>query len=115
MCVVTLLQARCKAVFLLLSCSVKSALVLLTNISVTDEWRWSYVNALKIKDLQCICVSVSVLTHSVGLSIESSHHQWCPVHVRVHYVGLSSLAQQQGDALDMVRKSCGVKGGPAST
>uniref|UniRef100_A0A3Q3LW19 Biotinidase n=1 Tax=Mastacembelus armatus TaxID=205130 RepID=A0A3Q3LW19_9TELE len=41
------------------------------------------------------------------------HHQWCPAHVCVHYVCLSSMAQKKRNALYVVRKSCSVKGGPA--
>ena len=69
----------------------------------------------EIKGQQCIYVSVRVLTHSVGLSVESCHHQWRPARVRVNYVCLRPMAQQKRDTLDMVGKSCSVKGGPAST
>lgn len=47
--VFTLLQARCNAVFLCVSCSVKSALALLTNTSATHEWRWLHVKGLEIE------------------------------------------------------------------
>lgn len=58
-------------------------------------------------------LSELVLTNSVGMPIESSHHQRRPAQACVRYVRLSFVAQQQGDALHVVGKGGGVKGGPA--
>lgn len=53
LCICTLLQAKCNAVFLCASCSVKSALALLTNNSATHE-KVTGVKGVKTEDQQCL-------------------------------------------------------------
>lgn len=60
-------------------------------------------------------VKESALTHCVGLSVKSRHHQWRPTRACVRYVRLGSVAQEKGNALHVVGKRGGVKGGPALT
>lgn len=112
MCV-TLLQTRCNAVFLSTSCRSRFALALLTNTSAAHEWRWLCQTFGKQRPI--LCVSGDVLTYSIGLSILSCHHEWCPACVCVNYVHLSSMAQKKRNTLHMVRKSCSVKRGPGLT
>lgn len=108
---VTLLQARCSAVFLCESCSARSAFALLTITSATCEMV-KHQEVEKSNNQQSVCVPACALTHGVGLPIESGHHQRRPAQVCVDHVGLGSVAQEEGDALHVVRESCGMKGGP---
>lgn len=70
---VTLLQARCSAVFLCESCSARSAFALLTITSATCKMV-KHQKVEKSNSQQCVCVPACALTHGVGLSVESGHH-----------------------------------------
>ena len=55
------------------------------------------------------------LTHSVGLSVVSSHHQGCAAGVCVRGVAVRAMPQQEGHTLHMVGEGRGVEGGPGGS